>query len=173
MAATKWNKLSICLPVLSLVLLVGCSSEDPQIAELRQQLSIEAEPSGATTIAVAKEGVGSNPDVSVVAQILSDESEAFVAGQAAFFIEEVGTESHCENPDCPFCKEKNAGGPAAAVQFVGETGEPLAFDARELLQVRSGDTVVIEGKGEVVQGMNLLQITAETIFVRARTEPSN
>ena len=174
MNIAKWSKLPACLSALSLLLLAGCSAEDSRIVALRQRLLLAAEPSDATTIAIAKDAVAKNPDVSIVAQVSADEREGFIKGQAAFLVTEVrsGEDRHCEDTDCPFCAKDKVKILNAAVKFIGETGAPLAVDARDLFGIRPGDTVVIQGKGEVMPGLDMLQVTAKHIFVRSREETS-
>ena len=167
------GKLPVCLCLLSLC--IGCSTEDANMVTLRQELMLDAEPSDATRIVVAKHTVADNSDVCIVGQVSGNEQEAFVQGQAAFLVTEVGSgeASHCKNENCKFCNSHKPSGPNAAVQFVGKSGNPLGVDARELFGIVPGDTVVIQGRGEFMQDVNMLQVTAEHIFVRPREEVTN
>ena len=173
MHVARWGHLAASMS--ALLLIVGCTAEDSQIVSLRQQLVVGAEPADATTIAVAKDNIAENSNVSIVAQVSTDELAAFVKGQAAFLVTEVCSdeESHCDNDDCAFCNSRKAESLNAVVQFVGKTGDPLAVDARELFGIRPGDIVVIRGKGEVMTAVDMLQVTAKTIFVRPDEEASN
>lgn len=159
------------LSVAVLVVSVGCSGEDAQVSELRQKLVLDAEPANATTIAAAKNGIEENDRVSIVAQVSADDVDAFVEGQAAFLVTELGHdgEGHCGDDECQFC-DHGPKGPNAAVKFVGEEGHPLAVDARDLFGIREGDVVVVQGKGRVMPGVDMLQITAEHIYVRTQSE---
>ena len=155
----------------SVLLLAGCSQEDPQLAALRERLLLTLEPAAATTIADAKAAAAENPDVLFVARIAQDEHEAFVPGRAAFLVTEIladeaghGGKDHADN--CPFCSRKAAEAPQAAVQFLGESGQPLAVDARKLFGIRPGDTVVIRGQGEVLAELDMFQVAADGIYVR-------
>lgn len=156
-----------------LLLLAGCSTEDPQFDAMRGRLMLEEAPTNAMSIADAESVVSENPNVAVVAQIVPDEHEAFMPGQAAFVVTEVlseedghGGKQHADN--CPFCKRKAAEAPRAAVQFVDESGSPLKADARELFGIRCGDEVVIRGQGELLAELNMFQVTADGIYVRNR-----
>jgi hypothetical protein len=173
-AVARRGKLPACLSALSLLLLVGCSAEDPQIVALRQGLLMVAEPAAATTIAEAKAAAADKRDVLFIARVAEDEHAAFAPGKASFLVTEILPDKHgsgCKD-DCPFCARKAAEAPKAAVQFIDESGEPLAVDSRKLLGVRPGDTVIVQGKGEIVPELDMLQVMGERIFVRSREEAS-
>jgi len=159
---------SLAVIVLSLA---GCAQEDPQLVALREQLLLTAEPAEATTISEAKAGASENPRVVFVARVTGDEREAFVPGHAAFVVTEIladddghGGKDHADN--CPFCQRKSATAPRAAVQFVDESGQPLAVDSLKLFGIRSGDAVVICGKGELLAELDMFQVTADGVYVR-------
>lgn len=171
MNVASWGKASACLSTLSLLLLAGCSAEDPRIVALRNRLLLLAEPAAATTIAEAKAAVIEKPDVLFVARVAADEHEAFVPGQASFLVTEIlpdehghGGKDHTDN--CPFCKRKAAEGPRAAVQFLDAAGETLDIDGRKLFCINPGDTVVIRGTGELMPDLDLFVVTADGIYVR-------
>lgn len=148
---------------------IGCSSEQTAVSLLRKDLILNQEPAETTSIAAATEAVESNDLVTIVADVVSDESKAFVKGQAAFLVTEVGENSTCSDVDCPFCdKCKGKKASNATVQFVDQSGNPLPIDTRDLLGISAGDTIVIKGKGEMLEGLNMLQVTAENIFVRQK-----
>lgn len=162
-----WN---LSLAILASSLLVGCGPSDATIA-LRQDLMLTVEPSEATSIADAKRYLVDSPKVSIVAQISSDETKAFVEGQAAFLINEVGHHECAAGPDCPFCDDCHSHEvKEAAVQFVDESGEPWDVDARDLLGVKPGDVVVIQGDGKILPELDMLQVSAKHIFVRPQQE---
>ena len=54
----------------------------------------------------------------------------------------------------------------AAVRFVDGSGNVIAIDSRDLFDIKKGDVVVIRGRGEVQEGLNLLNVTADGIHVR-------
>lgn len=153
------------------LLFAGCSAEDARVAELRQRLLLPSEPESASTIAAAKEAVAEHAEVSIVARVGHDEFEAFVPDQAAFLVteilpEEEGHRGKDHAANCPFCKRKAANVPRAAVQFLDESGSPLAFDARKLFGIRPSDVVVVRGMGKVHDELDMFQITADAIYVR-------
>lgn len=172
-----WGKLAAChsLSLVSLaaivLLLAGCSAEDPRLATLRQPFVLSAEPESVTTIAEAKAAATENPRVTFVGRISGNDHEVFVPRSASFVVTEIlpdedghGGKDHADN--CPFCKRKAVTAPRAAVQFVDSTGDPLAVDARELFGIQVGDTVVIRGQGEVLAELDMFQVTADGVYVR-------
>ena len=153
------------------MLIAGCASEDPQLLALRSRLLLQVEPESTTTIAAARETSVENPQVSFVGQIVPDESEAFAKGQAAFLVTEIvpeqeGHEGKEHADSCPFCKRRAANAPRVAVQFVDDSGEPLKIDARQLLGVQAGDTVVVQGEGRVIEDLGMFHVTANGIYLR-------
>lgn len=174
MMSIRWDAFA-ALPAF-VFLLVGCAAEDPQVVTLRQRFLLPEEPTASTSVSDARDAAAEDPDVLFVARVAYDEHEAFVPGRAVLFVSEIlpeqeghGGKDHVDN--CPFCKRKAAKAPRAAVQFVDESGEPLAVDARELFNVQPGDTVVVRGKGEVLPEANMLQVEADGIYVRDRGDP--
>lgn len=173
----RCGQLAFVLAV-SVCMFGGCSREESAIAVLRRELLLEREPSDMTSIAIAKEMVAENPDVSIIAQVSADEHNAFVRGKAVFSVIEILTghagqldQNHVDN--CPFCKRRVEEAPRAAVQFVGEMGDLLDVSASELVGIRPGDIVVVQGKGEIMNGIDMLKVTAKSIFVRTRADTSN
>jgi len=179
MSNSPWGKLPACRPSLhvflhlplAVLLLTGCSTEDPELAALRQQFVLAAEPESVSTIDQAQAAAAENSNVTFAGRITGDEHEVFAPRQASFVVTEILPEEdghtgkdHADN--CPFCKRKAAQAPRAAVQFVDSSGAPLAVDARDLFGLQVGDTVVIRGQGEVLAELNLFQVTADGIHVR-------
>jgi hypothetical protein len=108
-----------------------------------------------------------------VGRIDTGEHDAFTPGQASFLVKEIlpdehghADEHHADN--CPFCKRKEANAPRAAVQFVDETGQTLAVDARKLFEIEPGDSVVIRGRGEWLADVDLFLVTADGIYMQRR-----
>ncbi len=100
-------------------------------------------------------------------QLTAAESEADHAGHdhAAHEHAEHDHSAHGDDHhDCPFCNKAKAAAAQAIVQFVGEDGEPLPIDARELFDLDGDELVVVTGKARLTVGM--LMVTAEKIYVR-------
>lgn len=168
----KWREWGTGLLAMLVALPAGCTKEDPQIAALRQQYLLTAEPAGATTIAEAKAAAAEKPDVLFVAQLDEDDQAASLPGQAAILVTEVlpkhaghGDKNHAEN--CPFCKRRAAEAPRAAVQWVDASGDPLTVDARKLFGIGPGATVVVRGRGTVLPELGMFHVTATGIYVRS------
>jgi len=163
--------IALCLLAATLSILVGCGSEGSMVSVLRKDLILDQEPSETTTIAAATESIATDSSVTIVADVVGDDAKAFVKGQAAFIVTEVGEGEKCTDVDCPFCDDcKGNKSRNATVQFVDESGNPIAIDTRDLLGINAGDTVVIQGKGEILEGLDMLQITASNIFIRSKAK---
>ncbi len=121
------------------------------------------------TPTVVKETVTSPTVLSLAGRIDAGDTEPFQAGLATFVLSELPEHggddpNHADN--CPFCKRKLANAPKAVVQFLGDDGEVLAVDARELFGVAKGDSVVVQGTAEYLEAVDTVQINAIGIFVR-------
>lgn len=60
--------------------------------------------------------------------------------------------------DCPFCRreaQKHANS-VISVSFVGEQGEPVSIDSRELFGLKQGDRVVVRGEAQQIGDAVLL-----------------
>lgn len=165
------SQLLACITLL--LMLSGCTKEDSELTAMRGRLLLEQAPVDAVSITEAQSAVSENANVSIVARIALDEHEAFMPGQATLVVTEIpededghGGKEHADN--CPFCKRKAAKAPRAAVQFVNESGEPLHADVRELLGVKCGDEVVIQGKGELLAELDIFQVMANGIYLQDR-----
>ena len=69
--------------------------------------------------------------------------------------------------NCVFCRrlaEKNAHA-IAVVNFVDEAGNILPVDARELLALREGQTIVVRGTAKLLGGTMLI-INANGVYFR-------
>lgn len=72
--------------------------------------------------------------------------------------------AHKDDCPCPFCASGKTAPPQAVVQFLGENGEPVAIDARELFDLKGDEIVVVEGTARLLVGM--LMVDAKKIYVR-------
>lgn len=104
--------------------------------------------------------------VNVVGRIFAGDLEPWEAGQASFLLAELPAEGHGEGHDadnCPFCKRRAANAPTAIVRFVGDDGEVLPHDVRQLFGVEKNSVVTVRGvatRGE----LNTLVVTAEGLY---------
>ncbi len=72
--------------------------------------------------------------------------------------------AHKEDCGCPFCASGKQQLPQAIVQFMGDDGEPISIDARELFNLTGDEIVVIKGQAKLLVG--LLMVDAEQIYIR-------
>ena len=150
------------------------SAAAPDVAAVRTQLLLDAEPAGALSLAAAKEKLTTKPQPVVIAgRIGAKGIDPFLEGKASFSLVEIPADDHASKPghdadDCPFCKKRNAKSPLAAVQFLGADGKPIPLDARKLFGVAPGSDVVIRGTAifDPNLGIPVLQVTADGIHVR-------
>jgi len=144
------------------------------VAAMRSKLVLAEEPTGALTLAAAKQKLTTTPQQVVVAGRIGGKGmEAFIKDKASFSMLEVPADDHAKKPghkpdDCPFCKKRQANSPIAAVQFVGPDGKELPIDARTLFGVKEGQDVVIRGTAifDPKLGIPVIQLTADGIHVR-------
>jgi hypothetical protein len=165
----NWVQAGLLASALSIGL-AGCGREDAGVAALRARYVLNAAPSGATTIAEAKAGVGKRPAVVFTGQVGAGRHETFEAGKAAFLVSEIVPNDHRHGAShdadsCPFCKRKAAQAAVAAVQFLDPSGQVVPVDARKLFGIKPGDTVVVRGRGELVAELDLFRVTADGIYV--------
>lgn len=170
MRATK-RSLS-ALAVLPLLMLVaGCGGQSAEVTALRQQLLLASEPADVSTIEEAKSQLEGGAKVTIVGRVDLTSQAAQAKSSTSFMVKEILESDHDHGAgqdasDCPFCKHKAAKAPKAAVQFVDQAGKVLPHDPVELFGIQSGDTVVVRGSGELIEELNLLNVTAEGIYVR-------
>jgi hypothetical protein len=144
------------------------------VAAVRGQLLLPAEPAGAVSLSAAKSKLTTTPQPVVIAGRIGGRGiEPFLQNKASFSLLEIPADDHAKKPghnadDCPFCKKRNANSPLAAVQFLGADGKVIPVDARTLFGVQKGQDVVIRGTGvfDPKLGIPVLQITADGIHVR-------
>jgi hypothetical protein len=147
---------------------------DIDLAAVRQQLLLPAEPAGAITPTLAKQKLNATPQPIVLAgRIGARGMEPFLDGKASFVLVEIPADDHAQKPghdadNCPFCKKKNANAPMVAVQFVGADGKPIPIDARKLFGVAKGTDVVVQGTGvfDAKLAIPIIQLTADGVHVK-------
>ncbi len=151
--------------------IVGCGIEDPRIGKWRSAFLLENAPSGATSIADAKAHLAESPTVVFEGRVGPGPDNVFTPGKATFLVTELLSDEHThasghDAGNCPFCKRRAAKAPLAAVRFVDRSGAVLAMDARDLFGLKMGDSVVISGKGKILDELELFEVTANGILLR-------
>lgn len=99
-------------------------------------------------------------------------------GKAQFFIadipasQEASEHSHAhqqeDGHDCPFCAGSQPINVVALVRFLGENGQPLRIDARELFDLTGDETVVVRGSATASgrSDKDVLILDADGCYVR-------
>ena len=154
-----------------LIVVVGCGREDPRLSKFRQEFILDAAPPQATSIADAKAALAKHATVVFEGRVGPGPDHVFTPGKAAFLVAEILPAGHSHPPghdasDCPFCKRRASQASLAAVQFVDASGEVLPIDARNLFGLKTGDSVVIRGRGEILKGLDLFRVTANGIYLK-------
>lgn len=74
---------------------------------------------------------------------------------------------HAPGEECAFCAAHAAENSElfAMVRLVDEAGKVLPVDSRELFDIKEGDTVVVKGSAQIVEG-GMLVVKADGIYVR-------
>jgi hypothetical protein len=169
------GKRQLTLLLLAAVATIGCDGKSARQSELepyRAKFVLPSAPAKAAwTPTDVKEKVTSPTSLALAGRIDAGDTQPFQAGLATFVLSQLPDQAHAgEDPNhadnCPFCKRKLANAPKAVVQFMGEDGELLAVDARELFGVAKGDIVVVQGTAEYLEAVDTVQINADGIFVR-------
>jgi|LakMenEpi03Aug12_release.lakeMendotaPanAssembly.Ray.scaffolds.fasta_scaffold00711_12 hypothetical protein len=161
---------------LQLGLSIGCESSEAQkseaqkIAALKKTLVADKEPESPKSIAEAKEKVSETANVVVRGIIKARDFDPFEKDKSVFTITDIVDDGHEGDPthnadDCPFCKHRAANAAMALVKLVDETGNPHPFSAADLLQVKAGTVVVVEGTATFDPAVDLLSIKAKQVFI--------
>ncbi len=161
-----------------LLLAVGCKPADvvtgptgvgdSQAANPSQYVA-ESEPAGAMPVGEARQTVQDDQAVTLVG-LIGGSSKPFIDGIAAFTIVDAKVPYCAAEEGCPtpwdYCCETDAVKEnIATIKIVDDAGNPVAQDARELLNVKELSTVVVQGKAKRDDQGNL-SVAASKIFVR-------
>jgi hypothetical protein len=152
--------------------LAGCGgAADARIAAERKRLVLAEEPQGATSIADARKNLIVRPEVTLVGLIGAADQEAFQKGSASFVLSELPADGHHHGAghhadNCPFCRHRAKETPLALVQLVDEQGEILKTDAPTLLGLEAGQMVVVRGRGQWNDKLELLVVKAGGVHIR-------
>ncbi|TWT81629.1 hypothetical protein CA13_30820 [Planctomycetes bacterium CA13] len=151
---------------------VGCESQTQSPGEeTSSEYLLLSEPADAKTPTELMESLAEPTMVVVAGSIDAGDLEPFEKGKATFVLSQLADEEHAQgDPDhankCPFCKRKLESAPKVVVQFVDDSGNVLSQDARDLLGVKKGSAVVVKGTGVYEEPINMINLTADGIFVR-------
>lgn len=166
----------------------GCAQESPDAATVTSNASASAidgstfllseEPSTAATVIEARENSRDGDEIVLVGRI-GGSANPWVEGRAAFSIVDQSLKAcsdipgdQCEKPWDYCCETHKLPASTAFVKFVGENGRPLNADARELLDLKELQTVVVRGKARRDEAGNLT-VLADGLFVRDAGKPTS
>ena len=144
-------------------------------AALPASLFLAAEPSGATSIAAAKENAKEGDEV-VVKAIVGGRLDVFVENRAVMTVIDpsvnnpcTADDDHCQFPWDYCCTPMEQRTPhMASVQILGPDARPLPIDLNTVDQVKPLNTVVIKGTVGARTDPTSLVINATGIFVAAQ-----
>jgi hypothetical protein len=144
---------------------------------------LDAEPAEAQSVVDVRallEGKKAPTDVVVVGRIGGLSQPTWDTERAAFMVadqslapeEEATKAEHDETPkhdaeNCPFCrvkKKKELAG-LALVQVVDSNGSVPSIDARQLLGLREGQTIIVRGQGQIDK-LGTVVVRTSGIYVR-------
>jgi len=169
------NPLHLAALALTALVAAGCgTASDPAASATidKTKYVLADEPPGAVGVLTAKEQAQDQDPIVLVGQI-GGQKNPWIDGQAAFIVIDPsqkvvadGTESAggevCLD-DCCAEERKNC---TTLVKVVDPQGKPLAMDARELLDVKENDLVVVRGKVHRNDDEGLFSISADGVYVR-------
>lgn len=171
--------------VMTTILMVGCgqpaakpttaatTSSAPKIDGTKFVLA--EEPADAKTVLEVREAAKDGDDVVIVGRIGGDR-EPWVTDRASFLIvdptlvpcnERKG--DNCPTPWDYCCDSDVLARSKATIKFVDDSGKTLANDARQLLNVKELQTVVVKGQAKRDEAGNLT-VFASGLFVRPASE---
>ena len=170
------------LPCLTLV--TGCTQESSTTQPVATNSTVDSskyllteEPADVSTVIEAREQSEDGSDVVLVGRI-GGSPNPWIDGQAAFSIVDPTLKAcsdipgdECEKPWDYCCVTHKLPAATALVKFIGDDGRPLPADARELLNLKELQTVVVRGKAKRDEAGNLT-VLASSLFVRGRNKPA-
>jgi hypothetical protein len=132
---------------------------------------LAVEPEGADDVIAVREAASDGDDVLVVGRIGGGENP-WVDGRAAFSIVDTSLKAcsdipgdMCETPWDYCCETPKLPSSTALIKVVGEDGDLVRADARELLKVKELSTVVVKGKAQRDDTGNLT-VLATGVYVK-------
>ena len=132
---------------------------------------LASEPQGAKDVIQVRQAAKEGDEIVIVGRIGGSQSP-WVDGRAAFSIVDPSLKAcsdipgdACTTPWDYCCETDKLPKSTAFVQFVDENGSPVKSDARELLNVKELQTVVIRGKAKRDPEGNLT-VQAKGVYVR-------
>ena len=146
------------------------SSEAPSVEGSKFLLS--SQPQGADDVIAVREAASDGDDVLVVGRI-GGSANPWVEGRAAFSIVDNSVKACSDIPGdmCPkpwdyCCETAKLPASTALIKVVGQDGDLVKTDARQLLGVKELSTVVVKGKAQRDDTGNLIVLATGVYVVR-------
>jgi hypothetical protein len=167
--------------VLVAALAAGCADQKSEPAAAGSAVSeaaaadgakymLASEPAGAQDVLAVRESAKDGDPVVIAGRIGGDHSP-WVDGVAAFSIVDSSLKACNEIPgdSCPtpwdYCCESNLNAKKALIKVVDAQGQTVGTDARQLLNLKELQTVVVSGKAQRDDAGNLT-VLAESVYVK-------
>ncbi|NQT12404.1 MAG: hypothetical protein HQ582_06640 [Planctomycetes bacterium] len=173
------TKRDVTFLVLSFVLLAGCGRSESALQPVSpstptgsagSQFLLAAEPAEARSVREVREDADDGQPVVVVGRIGGDVSP-WVDGLAAFSIVDASLApcNEIEGDNCPtpwdYCCEADLAKARTAVRVVDEEGKIVPTSAKDLLNIKELQTVVVEGTAKRDEAGNVI-VLATGVYVR-------
>jgi hypothetical protein len=149
----------------------GAASTGSSKSVAGSKFLLTSEPAGAATVIDARKSAKDDENVVVVGRI-GGSTNPWVEGRAAFSIVDQTLKAcsdipgdTCETPWDYCCETDKLPSATALVKFVDESGSQINADAREMLNLKELQTVVVRGKAKRDEAGNLT-VLATGVFVR-------
>ena len=168
----RWFFITLTIGIVSLTF--GCNQDRPTstaASHLQKEFLLAEEPSGAQGVTELKQ-VAADGEKIVVEGRIGGDTQPFVSGQAAFVVVDTSLkpcnekdDDSCATPWDYCCDLDLLPASRAMVKLVDEHGNTIAADAREILDVKELQTVVVRGHAKRDEAGNLT-VLASGVFVR-------
>lgn len=165
----RGKPLFLALLALSVIAIAGCgASADPQAA-LRQQVLLADPPDAPRSITEAKAEATTDSEVTLIGRIDAGDFDPFDPQVAAFMLSEIPSSDHDHGDgqtadNCPFCKRRAAQAPKAHVTLIDRQEQPLTTPASRLLGLEKGDQVIVRGRANWNEQLNVLEVKSSGIY---------
>lgn len=138
---------------------------------LGNEYLLTTEPTDAIAVGTARQTVTDTQEITLIG-IIGGSTSPFVEGIAAFTIVDskvqyCAAEEGCKTPWDYCCTQNQVKDNIATVKIVDATGNPVAIDAKALLNIKELSTVLVQGTAKRDDAGNL-SIAASKIFVKKR-----
>lgn len=133
---------------------------------------LNEEPDGAVGVMIAREDAKDQDDIVLLGRI-GGRKNPWIEGRAAFMVVDAamtvvadGKNSGASQICMDDCCDQLRTGCTTLVKIVDDQGKPLAIDARDLLDAKENDIVVVQGKVQRDEGEGTFTVIASGVYVR-------